>query len=56
LTLESSMAGYETGTLDFLSVFTNFMSVVESELMYHEEIMQFHVALARLEELTGVSL
>ena len=56
LTLESSMAGYETGTLDFLSVFTNFMSVVESELMYHEEIMQFHLALARLEELTGVSL
>jgi hypothetical protein len=30
--------------------------VVESELMYHEEIMQFHVALAKLEALTGVAL
>jgi outer membrane protein TolC len=56
LALESSMAGYQTGTLDFLSVFSNFMTVVDYELMYHEQIMQFHVALARLEELTGVAL
>jgi outer membrane protein TolC len=56
LALESSMASYQTGALDFLSVFTNFMGVIDSELMYHEEIMQFHVALARLEELTGVEL
>ena len=53
LALESSEASYETGTLDFLSLFSNFMNVVEYELMYHEEVMQFHVALARLEELTG---
>ena len=53
LAMESSMAGYQTGTLDFLSVFSNFMNVVEYELMYHEEIMRFHVALARLEEMTG---
>ena len=30
------------------------MNVVDYELMDHEEIMQFHVALARLEEMTGV--
>jgi cobalt-zinc-cadmium efflux system outer membrane protein len=53
LTLESSLAGYETGALDFLSIFSNFMTVVDYELMYHEEVMQFHVALAKLEELTG---
>ena len=53
LALESSLASYETGKLDFLAVFSNFMNVVDYELMYHEEIMQFHVALARLEELTG---
>ena len=53
LTLESSLASYETGTLDFLSVFSNFMNVVDYELMYHEEVMRFHVALARLEEMTG---
>ena len=40
LALESSMAGYQTGTLDFLSLFSNFMNVVEYELMYHEEVMQ----------------
>ena len=56
LALESSMAGYQTGTLDFLSLFSNFMNVVEYELMYHEELMQFHVALARLEEMTGMPL
>jgi hypothetical protein len=28
--------------------------VVDYELMDHEEIMRFHVALAKLEELTGV--
>jgi outer membrane protein, heavy metal efflux system len=56
LALESSQASYETGTLDFLSLFSNFMNVVDYELMYHEEIMQFHVALARLEEMTGIEV
>ena len=53
LALESSTASYETGKLDFLAVFANFMNVVDYELMYHEQIMQLHVALAKLEELTG---
>jgi outer membrane protein TolC len=56
LALESSMAGYQTGTLDFLSLFSNFMNVVEYELMYHEEVMQFQVAMAHLEEMTGMPL
>ena len=56
LALESSLASYQTGALDFLSVFSNFMNVVDYELMYHEEVMQFHVALARLEELTGMEI
>jgi outer membrane protein, heavy metal efflux system len=56
LALESSMAGYQTGTLDFLSLFSNFMNVVDYELMYHEEVMQLQVALARLEEMTGMPL
>jgi outer membrane protein TolC len=56
LALESSMAGYQTGTLDFLSLFSNFMNVVDYELMYHEEVMQFQVAMARLEEMTGMPL
>jgi outer membrane protein TolC len=54
LALESSMASYQTGALDFLPLFSNFMNVVDYELMYHEEVMRLHVALARLEEMTGM--
>jgi len=54
LALESSLASYQAGSLDFLSVFSNLMTVVDNELMYHDEVMQCHMALARLEEMTGV--
>jgi outer membrane protein TolC len=56
LALESSITSYQTGSLDFLSVFSNFMNVVDYELMSHEEVMRFHVALAKLEELTGMEM
>ena len=56
LALESSIASYQTGALDFLSLFSNFMNVVDYELMSHEELMKFHVALAKLEELTGMEM
>jgi outer membrane protein TolC len=56
LALESSIASYQTGALDFLSVFSNFMNVVDYELMSHEEVMRFYVALAKLEELTGMEM
>jgi hypothetical protein len=29
------------------------MTVVDNEFLYHDEVMQFHTALARLEETTG---
>ena len=53
LALESSLASYQSGSLDFLTVFSNLMTVVDNELMLHEEVMQCHMALARLEETTG---
>jgi len=56
LALESSIPGYETGAVDFLSLLTNFITVVEYELNYHEEMLNFHLALARLEERTGLAL
>ena len=56
LTLESSLPAYETGSVDFLTLLMNFMTVVEYELNYHEEMLNFHLALARLEEMTGVGL
>ena len=56
LALESSMASYETGALDALSVLTNLMTVVDYELNYHEEMMRSFLALDQLEEMTGLGL
>ena len=57
LTIESSLASYETGGTDFLlSVLTNVMEKVDAEDRYHEQKMMYALALARLEEMTGVSL
>lgn len=51
--LESSLASYQAGKLDFLSVLTNLMAKTEYEANYHEELLAFHLAMIRLEELTG---
>jgi outer membrane protein, heavy metal efflux system len=56
LTLESSMAAYEVGSLDFLSLITNFISILDYETSYFEELARYQQALARLEELTGIEL
>jgi outer membrane protein TolC len=56
LALESGLASYQTGALDFLSVLMNFTTMVEYELNYHEEVLNYFLALARLEEMTGVDL
>jgi len=56
LALESSMASYQTGAVDFLSVLTNFGSVLEYEMTYFDELTAFHLAVSRLEEMTGAPL
>lgn len=56
LTLESSMAAYQVGSLDFLSLITNFITVLDYETSYYEELARYQQALARLEELTGIEL
>jgi outer membrane protein TolC len=53
LALESSMASYQTGAVDFLSVLTNFGAVLEYEMTYFDELTAFHAAASRLEEMTG---
>ncbi len=53
LALESSLAAYEAGSVDFLSVLTNLGTVLEYEMNYHEEEFSYAQALSRLEELTG---
>ncbi len=56
LTLESSIASYETGGVDFLNVLSNFQSVIDAELDYHMQVTNHEKALARLEEVTGLIL
>ncbi len=56
LALESSLASYETGTVDFLSVLSNFTSVLEFEMNYADELRNLHLAAVRLEESTGKKL
>jgi cobalt-zinc-cadmium efflux system outer membrane protein len=53
LALESSLATYETGTVDFLSVLTNFAMVLDTEMNYYDEALNYMLALARFEEMTG---
>ena len=54
--VDSSLVSYENGTTDFLNVLNNYMAVFDAEMTYHEQMQEFHLALARLEELTGVEL
>ena len=56
LALESSMASYQTGRIDFLSVLTNSASVLEFEMTLYDEIASYYAALSRLEEMTGTPL
>ena len=56
LALESSLASYETASVDFLTVFTNYITVVEYEMNYYEELQNLYLALSQLEEMTAMQL
>jgi hypothetical protein len=56
LALESSLSTYETGTVDFLSVLSNFTMVLDYEMSYYDEALNYALALSRLEEMTGHAL
>jgi outer membrane protein TolC len=53
LALESSLASYQTGKLDFLSVLTNFNTILDYQLAYYEQRAEYLKAVSRLEELMG---
>jgi outer membrane protein TolC len=56
LTAESSLAAYENGSIDLTTVLGNYVAALEYEMNYHEQSHEFHLALTRLEEITGVEL
>jgi len=56
LTLESSMSAYQVGSLDFLSMLTNFTTLLNYETDYYRQMADHQMALARIESLIGVDL
>jgi outer membrane protein TolC len=56
LALESSMASYEVGKVDFLSMLDNFVYVLDYEVSYYQELSNYETALARMEPLVNTDL
>jgi outer membrane protein, heavy metal efflux system len=56
LALESSMAGYQVGKVDFLSLLANFSTVLNYETEYYRQLSDYLTAIARIESLTGVDI
>lgn len=53
LALESSMASYQVGNVDFLSLIANFTTLLNYEIDYYRQLADYQTALARMETLTG---
>jgi len=56
LALNSAIANYQVGKIDFLQLIDASMSLLEYQLKYYESMVEFHKALAQLEPLVGVEL
>ena len=53
LALESSLADYETGNIDFLSVLSNFNTIRDYQMNFFEQQAEYLKVLSRLDELAG---
>jgi outer membrane protein TolC len=56
LALESSLSSYQVGNVDFLTVLTNFSTILNYEVDYYRELANYQTALARMENLVGMDL
>jgi outer membrane protein, heavy metal efflux system len=56
LTVDSSLLAYQSGSTDFVTVLNNLATRVDVEEQLHEQDLNYTLALARLEEMTGVDL
>ena len=55
-TVEASFAGYRTGTLDFLTLVSNWRKLLDFQLTYHRNLAQLEKDFAQLQEAVGVDL
>jgi cobalt-zinc-cadmium efflux system outer membrane protein len=53
LALDSSMAGYQVGKVDFVSLLANFTTVLSYETDYYRQMADYMSAVAKIESLTG---
>jgi len=53
LALESSMASYQVGSVDFLSLISTFSTLLNYEIDYYRQLADYQIALAQIEVLTG---
>ncbi len=56
LALESSMAGYGVGKVDFLTMLDNVLNLQQDELDLHRQTTDHEIAIAKIEEVIGQSL
>ena len=56
MALQSSMAAYETGKADFLSLLANFTTLLNYETDYYRQLADYETAIARMESLTGTAI
>ena len=56
LVLESSIAGYAVGKVDFLTMLDNLLRLQRDEIDLHRELTTHEIAIAKLEEVVAISL
>jgi outer membrane protein, heavy metal efflux system len=56
LALQSAQAGYTVGKVDFLTLLNSLLTLQESQLELHGEMVAHEKAVAKLEAVTGGSL
>lgn len=56
LSLESAIAGYQVGKVDFLTLLDNLVTLLNYELNYYEQLSNEEKAVAALEPLVGMTL
>lgn len=54
--LDSAIAGYEVGKIDFLTLLDNIATLFNYELAYYTQLVEYEKALARIEENMGRAL
>jgi outer membrane protein TolC len=56
ISLESAIAGYEVGKVDFLTLIDNLVTLLGYELSYYEQLSNVEKSVAALEPLVGIPL